>query len=126
MKLTELESKIMTIIWQCDGKSSVNTILQNWKESKVPKYTTVLKILQILEKKDIVGHKRNGRSYVYFSKLNKEESLKFNLKKIVSDFFGGNKLLFANNFLNETDFTPEELHSLKTLLKEKEKGQKSG
>ena len=111
MQLTELESKVMKVVWEKSGKATVNEILENWKEPKVPKYTTVLKVLQILEEKGIVRHKKVGKAYKYIAKMTKKDSFRYNLKKLVTDFFGGDKILLASNLISDSEFTTEELEA---------------
>ena len=121
MNLTNLETRIMKLLWKLDGQGTVNNLIEIWEEPEKPKYTTVLKILQILEKKGGVSHKKQGKAYVYCAELDKKDSIKHNVKKLISDFFGGNKLGFANMFISDNEFTYEELQELKKYIQEKEK-----
>jgi len=121
LNLTDLESKVMNVVWDLSGKATVNQILQNWKHEKVPKYTTVLKILQILEEKGVVGHRKKGKAYLYIARMSKGDSLSHNLKKVINDFFGGKKALLASTLISDTRFTEEELQELKEVIAQKEK-----
>jgi BlaI family transcriptional regulator, penicillinase repressor len=122
VQLTELESKVMKVVWDLAGKATVNEILEKWEDPKVPKYTTVLKILQILEEKEVVRHRKKGKAYVYVARMSRNDSLRHNLKKVIKDFFGGNRVLLANSLISDTEFTPDELEKLKRAIAEKEKG----
>jgi BlaI family transcriptional regulator, penicillinase repressor len=124
LNLTDLESRVMKVVWNLSGKATVTEILENWEDPKVPKYTTVLKIFQILEEKGVVRHKKKGKAYIYVAKMSRDDSLQHNLKKVVNDFFGGNKVLLASSLISETEFTPEELEGIKKAIAEKEKGKR--
>lgn len=121
LKLTDLETKVMKIVWNLSGKATVNEILERWEDAKIPKYTTVLKILQILEEKGVVRHKKKGKAYVYVAKVSRADSLRNHLKKVTNDFFGGKRVLFASNLISESEFSPDELREIKRAIAQKEK-----
>lgn len=121
LNLTELESKVMKVVWKLAGKATVNEILENWEEPKEPKYTTILKIFQILEEKGVVRHRKKGKAYIYIAKMSKNDSLSHNLKKVINDFFGGKKALLACTLISDTDFSRNELEELKRAIAEKER-----
>jgi predicted transcriptional regulator len=113
-------------LWALDNKATVNDIIANWTDDDKPGYTTVLKMLQIMEEKRIVGHRRKGRAYTYIAKVSKDDSLKHNLSKVISDFFGGNRILLANSLIEEESFSKEELDGIKKMIARKEKVIRNG
>jgi predicted transcriptional regulator len=123
MKVTELELKIFRIIWNLGNSATVQEVLDNWEGESRPQYTTVLKVLQILEDKKLVTHKKEGRAYKYIPAVSKSKFLKFNIKDLIKNFFNEDNLAFAQNFISKTKFSPEEIKSLKKLIQEKEKEQ---
>jgi len=125
VKVTDLELSILQQIWRRDNKATVNEILNDWAEDKVPGYTTILKTLQKMEKKDVVGHEKNGKSYSYFSKLTKEGITNKRVGTIVNKIFSGNKVSFAEHFIQSSQFNPTELKELKKLISMKEKEAKN-
>jgi len=126
LNLTKLESKVMKIVWKLSAKATVNEILENWEDPKIPKYTTVLKIFQILEEKGVVRHRKKGKAYIYIAKMSKNDSLSHNLMKVINDFFGGKKALLASTLISDTEFSPDELEELKRVIAEKERMLKNG
>ena len=86
-KLTELEEKILKIIWEQDSQATVNQILEQWEDGKKPLYTTVLKTLQIMEQKKLVDHKKDGRAYLYFPLITKKEVSGKLIKDSCFEFF---------------------------------------
>jgi predicted transcriptional regulator len=119
--VTELELLILQQIWEQGGKSSVNSIVENWPEAKRPGYTTILKTLQKMEKKGIVGHRPDGKKYLYFPKISKDKITKKRLNTIIERIFSGNKISFAQYFVDSNSFSPDELDELKTLITAKER-----
>ncbi len=120
-KLTELESKILKIIWKLGSMASVNQILEHWEEDKQPLYTTVLKTLQIMEQKKLIDHEKNGRSYSYFPLVSKRELSINQIRNLVSTFFGNNKVAMAATLINYEKLNREEIDELKALIDKKEK-----
>ncbi|GAA6152468.1 BlaI/MecI/CopY family transcriptional regulator [Pseudoteredinibacter isoporae] len=126
IKVTELELRILQCIWQLDNLSTVNSIIENWPEPDAPGYTTVLKTLQKMEGKSLVDHQKQGKQHAYFSLVDKDEITAGRLGTIIKRLFSGNKLSFAEYFLQENEFSQSELNELKALIEEKEDDSKSG
>ena len=124
MAVTELELLILQQIWEHGNKSTVNSIVENWPEPKRPGYTTILKTLQKMEQKGIVGHRSDGKKYLYFPKIPKEKITKKRLDTIIDRVFSGDKLSFAEYFVNSNSFSPAELEEFKKLISAKEKEEK--
>ncbi len=70
IKLTAIEESIMLKLWSLE-EATVNQLLDLYEDPK-PAFNTVSTQVRILEKKKIVGHKKKGRGYVYFPKMDKE------------------------------------------------------
>ncbi len=123
-RVTELELKVLQHLWASDDGLTVNDIVDSWSEAKKPGYTTVLKTLQNMEKREIVGHRPHGRKYVYFAVISKDVVTKSRLGRIIEGMFGGNKLSFVEHFVKNSDLSGEELQQLKDLITQKEKEEK--
>ena len=54
-----------------------------------PGYSSVRKLLEILEKKGEVHHEQDGARYVFFPSTNKTEARRSALEQLVRTFFGG-------------------------------------
>lgn len=121
-QVTELELKILQNIWAEQGAMTVAEIREQWPDSQKPGYTTILKTLQKMEDKQIVGHEKEGRRYRYFARVTREEVTQKRLSSIIDRMFSSSRLLFAEYFVRSSEFTPEELEQLKALIREKEKG----
>lgn len=118
-RITNLELKILQQIWEGENGATVTDILERWPESEKPGYTTILKTLQKMEVKEIVGHRKCGKRYRYFSKVSREKVTRSKLNTIIERIFGGNNLSFAEYFLNANDLRDGELAELKKIIQEK-------
>jgi BlaI family penicillinase repressor len=122
--VTELELLILQQVWGQKNQATVNSIVDSWPQAKRPGYTTILKTLQKMEQKGIVGHRPAGKKYVYFPRISKERITKKRLGTIIDRIFSGNKISFAEYFVNSSSFSPDELDELKKLISAKERKEK--
>jgi len=125
MKLSELELKIFKHIWAIGDKATIQEVLDSWKDEPIPQYTTILKTLQILEQKGLVGHEKNGRAFQYVPLISKKEAMQSNVGGIIKTFFEGNKLAFAQSFISDNKFSESEIKELRKLLAGKERESKN-
>ncbi len=52
-------------------------------------YTTVLSLLQVMEKKKLVGHKRIGKAYAYFPKVKRDRTFRTLVAGFLDKVFDG-------------------------------------
>ncbi len=114
-RVTDLELKILQVIW-ANETAPVAAVVENWPDYKKPGYTTILKTLQKMEKKGIVGHKKEGKKYLYFANVSRDSVTSNRLGSIISQIFTGNKISFARYFLDSSDLKPEELAEIRNLI----------
>lgn len=119
--VTELELMILQQIWEQGDRGTVNSIIETWPEVNRPGYTTILKTLQKMEKKEIVGHFTEGKKYVYIPLVSKEKVIKKRLNTIIDRIFSGDRISFAEYFVNSSRFSADELEELKKLISSIEK-----
>ena len=68
-QLTKAEEDIMQILWDLE-EANVAAIIEQLPGPK-PAYNTVSTIVRILESKDFVDYRKEGRGHVYFPKVKK-------------------------------------------------------
>ena len=112
---TGRELDIMSVLWQ-RGSGSVAEVREALDDSVA--YTTVLKILQILEEKGAVRHEAEGRAYRYFALVESGEAGKTALSRIREKIFGGSAELLLTQLVSDHNVSPEELGRMKKLLEE--------
>jgi BlaI family penicillinase repressor len=73
---TERELEALKILWQ-RGETTVRDVWQAMTAAENGlAYTTVLSLLQVMEQKRLVGHKRIGKAYAYFAKIRREPTVR--------------------------------------------------
>lgn len=112
---TERELDIMSVLWR-RGSGTVSEVRGELADE--PGYTTVLKILQILEEKGLVRHEAEGRAYRYHPLVEPDEAGGHALRRIVDKIFQGSAELALARLVSERPLKPEEVARMKALLDE--------
>ena len=115
-ELTKAEEDVMHYLWNFK-ECLVRDIVDAMPEPK-PAYNTVSTIVRILEKKEFVGHKENGKSYLYFPLVSKDEYTKFSIKNLIQGYFGGSYKKAVSFFVKEENLSIEDVESLFEQLKD--------
>ena len=109
-RLTKAEEEIMLILWNL-GESTIRDVMKQLSEPDTP-YTTVSTVVRVLEKKNFVGHKAVGTTYLYYPLVPKKDYLRGYLSGIVTNYFDGSFSRMAAFFARENDLDMTELHGL--------------
>jgi predicted transcriptional regulator len=113
--LTEAELRIMNVLWE-RGSATVHEVLERLPAKPALAYNSVLTIVRILEKKGYVKHLKDKRAHVYLPQVDRKDATRFEVRHLVSRFFGDSHELLALNVLEETSIDAEELDRLRQLL----------
>lgn len=114
---TERELDIMSVLWRL-GSGTVAEVREDLDEELG--YTSVLKMLQILEEKGSVRHESEGRAYRYFPVVEAEEAGGPALRRVVNKIFLGSAELVLARLVSDRSLSQEELDRMRALLDEAE------
>jgi predicted transcriptional regulator len=110
---TGRELDIMSVLWRQES----GTVAEVRKAlGDTVAYTTVLKILQILEDKGAVRHESEGRAYRYFPLVEPGEAGRSALTRIQEKIFGGSAELLLTQLVSDQDLSREELARMRRIL----------
>ena len=118
-QLTKAEEEIMQILWQLK-ESNVNGIIDEMPEPK-PAYNTVSTIVRILENKEFVDHKKKGKGYIYFPKVEKETYSNQSINQLMNNYFNGSFQSMVSFFMKKNEMKSTDLEA---ILKEINKDNK--
>ncbi len=113
--LTEAELRIMNVLWE-RGSATVHEVLEALPAKPALAYNSILTIVRILEKKGYVKHLKDKRAHVFIPRVDRQDARRFEVRHLVSRFFGNSHELLALNVLEETSIDAEELARLRQLL----------
>lgn len=110
---TDRELDIMSVLWHLGS----GTVAQVQAElDGEPGYTSVLKLLQILEQKGHLRHEKEGRAHRYIPVVHASEAGRTALGKVVDKVFHGSVVLAFTHLVEERPPTAAELDRVRALL----------
>jgi BlaI family penicillinase repressor len=118
---TDAELEILRVLW-AHGPSTVREVHTLLGPARATGYTGVLKLLQIMLEKRLVGRDDSARSHVYRAAVDRDDTE----QRLIADFagraFGGSAAALALRALSATPATPGELKAIREVLKRLEQG----
>ena len=118
--LGDLQSAVMNAVWDL-GEATVVQVRDRLAADKELAYTTVLSVLQKLEKAGWLKHRTDGRSYVYLPKRSRDDAGKSALRQFTERLFGGDPLVVFEHLLDDDRLTAAELAELRKMLERRRK-----
>ncbi|HLE01693.1 MAG TPA: BlaI/MecI/CopY family transcriptional regulator [Bdellovibrionota bacterium] len=116
--LTEAELELMAILWKL-GEGSVNDVISELPEGRKLAYTSVSTILRILEQKNVLDSRKEGRGHIYYPILSKETYEATSLHHLVTNVFEGTPSTLVRRLLETEDLSQDDLKSIRVLLNKK-------
>lgn len=112
---TDAERAILDVLWK-KKEASVREVTDELSKAKPVAYTTVLTMLKILENKGLVGHRSEGRAFIYHAAVSRGEARSNALKHLLTQFFNDSPKVLAQHLLSEHDVDIAELKALRLKI----------
>ena len=106
----------MQILWDLK-EANVALVIDQMPDPK-PAYNTVSTIIRILETKNFVNHRKEGKGYVYFPLIEKEVYTDQSVNKLIDNYFNGSFKSMVSFFMKKNKMDTKELEA---ILKEMNK-----
>jgi predicted transcriptional regulator len=113
--LTEAELRIMNVLWD-RGSATVHEVLEALPAKPPLAYNSILTIIRILEKKGYAKHVKDQRAHVYLPQVDRKDATRFEVRHLVSRFFGNSREQLVLNVLEESGIDADELDRVRQLL----------
>lgn len=123
VQFTDRELDLMSVLWRL-GSGTVAEVREQLADE--PGYTSVLKILQVLEGKGHVRHEEEGRAYRYFPTVAPEDAGRSALGRVVDKIFHGSAELTLARLVEERPISRGELERMRRILDELAREQGGG
>jgi len=120
---SDLEMQILSVLWE-RGPSTVRQVLQSMPDGKQRAYTSVLSVMQVMEKKGLLTRSSRGVAHIYRAAMSRRKILGPFLRRVVDEVFLGRPAAMMQALLFGTQVTREELAEIRKLLDEA--GKKKG
>ena len=118
---SELELQVLGVLWD-RGPSPVRAVLEALPDGKDRAYTTVLSVLQVMEKKGLVGHKPQGQANLYHAKVRRDQVLGPLMKDLLRNAFGGSPARALQCLLGGSELRVGELEEIRRVIEEAGRG----
>jgi predicted transcriptional regulator len=112
---TDLELQVLSVLWD-RGESTVREVMQELPDRKRRAYTTVLTVLQVMEKKGLVGHTREGLTYVYHPKVKRDEVVAPVMRTLLTNVFGGDPSAIVQSLVDCGDLDADQLKEIRRVI----------
>jgi BlaI family penicillinase repressor len=114
---TPAELEILGVLWEL-GPSTVRDVQEELERGRPTGYTTVLKLLQIMNDKGLVRRDVRERAHRYSPRLPRERTEQQMVGDLLDRAFGGSASRLVMRALASRSATPEELERIRQLLDE--------
>lgn len=112
---SNLELQVLSVLWD-KGPSTVRDVLAALPDGKERAYTTVLTIMQNMEKKGFLSRSQKGNAHVYEPKESQQKTLGPMMQNLLRNVFGGKVSSVMQHLLEDAEVSDEELKEIRRLI----------
>ncbi len=113
--LTEVELEFMNQLWAL-GEGTVRDVLAQMPEDRNLAYTSAATILRILEQKEFVTSRKEGKSHVYISALAKDTYQSRSLRHLSAKLFDDTPASLVARLVDDEELSEEALGQIRALV----------
>ncbi|MEO9827092.1 MAG: BlaI/MecI/CopY family transcriptional regulator [Paracoccaceae bacterium] len=113
--LTEVELEFMNELWAL-GEGTVRDVLDQLPKDRNLAYTSAATILRILEQKDFVTSRKEGKRHVYVPALGKGTYQTRSLKNLSAKLFDDAPASLVARLVNDEELSEEALGQIRALV----------
>ncbi len=113
--LTQVELEFMNQLWAL-GEGTVRDVLDQLPEDRDLAYTSAATILRILEQKEFVTSRKEGKRHVYTPALGKDSYQSRSLKDLSMKLFDDTPASLVARLVNDDELTDEALGQIRALV----------
>jgi BlaI family transcriptional regulator, penicillinase repressor len=117
--LAEREAELMQALWE-HGPSTVTEVQRHLKDDLA--YTTVLTILQKLERKGYVRHEEEGRAHRFMAAVGRDAAQRSAVRDLAAKLFKGSTALLLTELVKDEALSEDELKRIRRLLARRQRG----
>ncbi|CAK8583432.1 BlaI/MecI/CopY family transcriptional regulator (plasmid) [Priestia megaterium] len=122
--LGPLELEVMKVLWS-KKEATVQEVLADLNKQNEYAYTTIMTIMNRLDKKRILTRNKVGKGYQYKARYNQDELVQHTSSKKVEQLLGNYGDVAIAQFVDAVGHNPDQLNKLKQLIQNLENGEES-
>jgi BlaI family transcriptional regulator, penicillinase repressor len=123
LRPTDAELAILRVLWR-RGPSTVRQVHESLSRDRETGYTTVLKLMQIMNEKGLVERDESERTHVYHAKFTEEQTQQRLVDDLLEKAFGGSASQLVMRALSAREASADELAQIRRLLDEMDEGER--
>ena len=118
---TDRELEALKVLWERgeatvrDLADAMNAGAMHGGDDELP-YTTVLSLLQVMEQKGLVAHRREGKAYVYIPRAERQSTIRRMANSFLEKVFDGAVDEYLVHALESKRLSYDELDQLDAML----------
>lgn len=120
IKPTEAELDILNVLWKREA-ATVREVYEILSRDKSVVYTTVLKMMQIMDEKGLVERDTQGKAHIYRAKLEQKEAQRNFVANLLDKVFDGSAKQLVLQALESKPANAEEMKEIREMLEQAEK-----
>lgn len=124
-QLGELQLAILRILWR-EGGATVVQVHGALAGERALTASTVGTMLQKMERRGLVRHRRDGRRYVYAATVSEPEVRRGMVGDLTRRLFGGDPLALLGHLVREEEIDGSDLDSLREEIERRRRGEAQG
>lgn len=114
---SDLELQILTLLWE-RGPLPVRAVLESLPDGKDRAYTSVLSVMQVMEKKGLLGHTAEGQAHVYHPLVRRRQVLRPLMRDLLRNVFGGSPAQALQCLLDSSRPDADELAEIRQVIQQ--------
>lgn len=116
--LSEPQFALMRVLWE-HPDSNVAQVVEYMRAVRPLAHTTIATMLMRLEKRGLVGTRKDGRQLIYRANVSEVEVQKSMLSELLSFAFLGNAKALLNHLVSEENLSEADLAEIRNAIKQK-------
>ena len=114
-RLTDLQVDILRVLWK-RGEATVGEVHQALEDETRLARKTVGTLLFRLERQGVIGHREEGREYVYRARVTREQVERAAVGSVLGRLFRGDVAAMVSHALRAEEVAPGDVDRLREML----------
>ena len=114
-RLTELQTEVLGVLWK-QGEATVADVHQALEPSTGLARKTIGTLLFRLEQQGVIGHREEGREYLYSACVTREQVERATVGSLLGRLFRGDVAAMVSHALRAEEVEPGDVERVKEML----------
>ena len=114
-RLTDLQTEVLGVLWS-RGEATVADVHQALEPHTGLARKTIGTLLFRLERQGVIGHREEGREYVYSARVSREQVERATVGSVLGRLFRGDVAAMVSHALRADEVEPGDVERLKEML----------